>query len=47
MIYQEQRVTFIEVNAQPTSPSVISKEAAELVLELARAYVAALPVAVL
>jgi two-component system, OmpR family, heavy metal sensor histidine kinase CusS len=47
MIYQEQRVTFIEVNAQPTSPSVINKEAAELVLELARAYVAALPVAVL
>jgi heavy metal sensor kinase len=47
MVYQEQRQTFLEVNAQPTSPSVINKEATELVLELARAYVAALPVAVL
>jgi heavy metal sensor kinase len=47
MIYQEQRQTFLEVNAQPTSPSVISKEATELVLELAGAYAAALPLAVL
>lgn len=47
MIYQEQRQTFLEINSQPTSPSVISKEATELVLELARAYAAALPVAVL
>jgi heavy metal sensor kinase len=47
MVYQEQRQTFLEVNTQPTSPSVISKEARELVLELARAYAAALPVAVL
>ena len=47
MIYREQRQTFLEVNTQPTSPSVISKEATELVLELASAYAAALPVAVL
>jgi HAMP domain-containing protein len=47
MVYQEQRKTFLEVNTQPTSSSVISKEAIELVLELARAYAAALPVAVL
>jgi two-component system, OmpR family, heavy metal sensor histidine kinase CusS len=47
MVYQEQRRTFLEVNAQPTSPSVISEEATELVFQLARAYVAALPVAVL
>jgi heavy metal sensor kinase len=47
MVYREQRQTFLEVNAQPTSPSVISKEATELVLDLARAYAAALPVAVL
>jgi heavy metal sensor kinase len=47
MIYQEQRQTFLEVNTEPTSPSVISKEATELVVLLARAYVAALPIAVL
>ena len=44
MIYREQRQTFLEINTQPTSPSVITTE---LVLQLARAYVAALPVAVL
>jgi hypothetical protein len=43
MIYREQRQTFLEVNNQPTSPSVISTETTELVLELARAYAAALP----
>jgi HAMP domain-containing protein len=47
MIYREQRQTFLEINTQPTSPSVINEEATELVLQLARAYVAALPVAVL
>jgi hypothetical protein len=47
MVYREQRQTFLEVNTQPTSPSVISEEATELVLQLARAFVAALPVAVL
>ena len=46
MVYREQRQTFLEVNTQPTSPSVISEEATELVLQLARTYVAALPVAV-
>jgi HAMP domain-containing protein len=47
MIYWEQRQTFLEINTQPTSPSIISEEATELVLQLTRAYVAALPVAVL
>jgi heavy metal sensor kinase len=47
MIYREQRQTFLEINAQPTAPSVISKEATELVVQLAHAYAVALPVAVL
>ena len=47
MVYKEQRQTFLEVNTQPTSPSVINEEATELVVLLARAYLAALPIAVL
>lgn len=47
MVYREQRQTFLEVNDRPTSPNLVSKEAAELVVELAVAFAAALPVAVL
>jgi signal transduction histidine kinase len=45
-IYQEQLEAFREIKGQPSSPIVIRKEAAELIFDLARAYMAALPVAV-
>jgi heavy metal sensor kinase len=47
IIYREQLEAFREVRGQPDSPIVIRKEARELIVDLARAYVAAFPVAVL
>jgi hypothetical protein len=46
VIYQEQFEAFREIKGQP-SPIVIRKEASELIIDLARAYLTALPVAVL
>ena len=47
VIYQEQLEAFREIRGQPYSPVVIHKEASELIRDLARAYLTALPVAVL
>ena len=47
VIYQEQLEAFREIKGQPYSPIVIRKEASELIKDLARAYLTALPVAVL
>ena len=47
VIYQEQLEAFREIRGQPFSPIVIRKEAAELIVDLASAYMTALPVAVL
>jgi heavy metal sensor kinase len=47
VIYQEQLEAFREIKGKPYSPIVIRKEASELVRDLARAYLTALPVAVL
>jgi heavy metal sensor kinase len=47
VIYQEQLEAFREIKDQPYSPIVIRKEASELVVDLAGAYLTALPVAVL
>ena len=46
-IYQEQLEAFREIKGKPYSPIVIRKEASELIRDLARAYLTALPVAVL
>ncbi len=47
VIYREQLEAFREIEGQPYSPIVIRKEASELIIDLARAYLTALPVAVL
>jgi heavy metal sensor kinase len=47
VIYQEQLEAFREIKGQPYSPIVLRKEASELIRDLARAYLTALPVAVL
>jgi len=47
VIYQEQLEAFREIKDQPYSPIVIRKESSELVVDLAGAYLTALPVAVL
>jgi heavy metal sensor kinase len=47
VIYQEQLEAFREIKGQPYSPIVIRKEAAELIADLASAYLTALPIAVL
>jgi signal transduction histidine kinase len=47
VIYQEQLEAFREIKGRPGSPIVIRKEAAELVVDLASAYLSALPVAIL
>ena len=47
VIYQEQLEAFREIKGQPYSPIVIRKEATELIIDLASAYLTALPVAVL
>ena len=47
VIYKEQLEAFREIKGQPYSPIVIRKEASELLRDLARAYLTALPVAVL
>ena len=47
VIYREQLEAFREIKGQPYSPIVIRKEASELIIDLARAYLTALPVAVL
>jgi heavy metal sensor kinase len=47
VVYQEQFEAFREIKGQPYSPIVIRKEASELINDLARAYLTALPVAVL
>jgi heavy metal sensor kinase len=47
VIYQEQLEAFREIKGQPYSPMVIRKEASELIVDLTRAYLTALPVAVL
>ena len=47
VIYQEQLEAFREIKGQPYSPIVIRKEAAELIVDLASAYLTALPIAVL
>ena len=47
VIYQEQLEAFREIKGQPNSPIVIRKEASELLVDLASAYVTALPVGVL
>jgi heavy metal sensor kinase len=47
VIYQEQLEAFREIKGQPYSPIVIRKEASELIIDLARAYLTALPVVVL
>jgi signal transduction histidine kinase len=46
VIYQEQLEAFREIKGLPDSPIVIRKEASELVVDLASAYIGALPVAV-
>jgi heavy metal sensor kinase len=45
-IYQEQLEAFREMRGQPTSAIAIRKEAAGLIVDLARAYMTALPMAV-
>jgi heavy metal sensor kinase len=47
VIYQEQLEAFREIRGHPDSPIIIRKEAFELIVDLAGAYVAALPVGVL
>jgi len=47
VIYQEQLEAFREIKDQPYSPIVIRKKSSELVVDLAGAYLTALPVAVL
>jgi heavy metal sensor kinase len=47
VIYKEQLEAFREIKGQPDSPIVIRKEATELIIDLASAYLTALPVAVL
>ena len=47
VVYQEQLEAFREIKGHPYSPIVIRKEASELVVDLAGAYLTALPVAVL
>jgi heavy metal sensor kinase len=47
VIYREQLEAFREIKGQPDSPIVIRKEATELIIDLASAYLTALPVAVL
>ena len=47
VIYNEQLEAFREIRGQPTSPIVIRKEAAELIFDLASAYLTALPAAAL
>jgi hypothetical protein len=47
VIYKEQLEAFREIRGQPGSPIVIKKEAAELVFDLASAYLTALPAAAL
>jgi hypothetical protein len=47
VIYREQFEAFREIKNEPSSPVVIRKEAAQLIVDLAGAYVAALPVVVL
>jgi heavy metal sensor kinase len=47
VIYQEQLEAFREIKNEPHSPIVIYKETSELVVDLAGAYLTALPVAVL
>ena len=47
VIYREQLEAFREIKGQPYSPIVIRKEASELIIDLARANLTALPVAVL
>jgi heavy metal sensor kinase len=47
VIYQEQLEAFREIKNEPHSPIVIYKETSELVVDLAGAYLMALPVAVL
>ena len=46
VIYKEQLEAFREIKGQPDSPIVIRKEATELIIDLASAYLTALPVAV-
>lgn len=47
VIYEEQLEAFREIKGQPDSPIVIRKEASELIVDLASAYITALPVGVL
>jgi two-component system, OmpR family, heavy metal sensor histidine kinase CusS len=47
VIYREQFEAFRQIKNEPSSPVVIRKEAAQLIVDLAGAYVAALPVVVL
>lgn len=47
VIYEEQLEAFREIRGQPDSPIVIRKEASELIVDLASAYITALPVGVL
>jgi len=47
VIFNEQLEAFREIRGDPTSPIVIRKEAAELIFDLAVAYLTALPVAAL
>lgn len=47
VIYDEQLEAFREIKGQPDSPIVIRKEAAELIFDLASAYLTALPAAAL
>lgn len=47
IIYQEQLEAFHEIKGEPYSTIVVRKEASELVVDLAGAYLTALPVAVL
>ena len=47
IIYHEQLDSFREIRGRPYSPDVIREEASELITDLARAYLTALPVAVL
>jgi signal transduction histidine kinase len=47
LIYNEQLEAFREIRGEPSSPIVIRKEAAELIFDLATAYLTALPAAAL
>jgi heavy metal sensor kinase len=47
LIFNEQLEAFREIRGEPTSPIVIRKEAAELIFDLATAYLSALPAAAL